>query len=86
VWFPPGSAILPPAEARALGLLAAGAQGSRFAVTGYGDPESPDSQLLGRARALAVATALRRAGIPGGTIDAAGGSTGQAGAVVRLLP
>jgi outer membrane protein OmpA-like peptidoglycan-associated protein len=67
-------------------MLAAGAQGSRFAVTGYGDPESPDSQLLGRARALAVATALRRAGIPGGTIDAAGGSTGQAGAVVRLLP
>jgi outer membrane protein OmpA-like peptidoglycan-associated protein len=86
VWFPPGSANLPAAEARALSLLASGTRGARFAVTGYGDSGTADGTQLGRARALAVASALRQAGIGGGTIEASGGGQGLPGALVRILP
>jgi hypothetical protein len=49
-------------------MLAGTSRGARFAVTGYGEPTAPDPQALGRARALAVAAALRQAGVSPGQI------------------
>lgn len=91
LWFPPGSANLPAPEAARLATLASGSRGARFAVSGIGESQAADPAALGRARALAVAAALRQAGVPPAAIttetaavDPAG--TGGAGARLRVLP
>jgi outer membrane protein OmpA-like peptidoglycan-associated protein len=88
VFFAPGSANLAGGEAGALAQLAAGSRGARFAVTGFGEPAAPDAVALGRARAMAVAAALRQAGVPAGliSIGAEAGAVGAAGARIVVLP
>jgi outer membrane protein OmpA-like peptidoglycan-associated protein len=88
VFFPPGSANLAGAEASALTQLAAGSRSARFAVTGFGEAAAADPPALGRARALAVASVLRQAGVPTGriTTEGAAGAPGSAGARITVLP
>jgi hypothetical protein len=88
IWFAPGSANLPQSEVSGLALLAATSRGARFAVTGFGEAGAPDPAALGRARALAVAAALRQAGVPAGMITTAAEppEPGAPGARLRVLP
>jgi outer membrane protein OmpA-like peptidoglycan-associated protein len=88
IWFAPGSANLPQSEVANLAMLAGTSRGARFAVTGFGDANAPDPVALGRARALAVAAALRQAGVPAGMITTTGEAPaeGAPGARLRVLP
>ena len=65
-------------------MLASTSRGSRFAVTGYGDQSAPDSNALARARALAVAAALRQAGVPPAMISTGTEPPTQGGPGARL--
>jgi outer membrane protein OmpA-like peptidoglycan-associated protein len=88
VFFPPGSANLPGADAAALTQLAAGSRAARFVVTGFGETSAADPPALGRARALAVASVLRQAGVPAGRITTEGAAAGEGspGARIAVLP
>lgn len=65
-------------------LLAGGSRDARFVITGYGEAAAPDPTSLGRARALAVASLLRQAGVPAGAISTAAGEAGPGVPGVRL--